>query len=368
MQTWRSGRRLAYGIGAVVAWTLSGLGACVWAATLERGATWYATGFQEADALGGWTGRAELVREGDTNRSVAVTATETTRGALITRPLSAASVRGCVVRGKFKVRAEGVTAKPNSWNGIKCMLVIETPNGKDYPQAPLPTGTFGWQQTRFTTRIPVEATNVVLVLGLEQVSGKAWFDDLEFTVVREPRPRPGAMPGPRYKGHSLPRLRGTMISPSINERSLRVLGTEWNANLIRWQLIRTGRSAQEDSTEAYDRWIEGELRKLDAALPICEKLGIYVVVDLHSPPGGRPTAGGYAGSDHGLFTDRRCQERFVELWRSIALRYKASNCIWGYDLANEPVEGDVADDCADWQDWPSAPRGQFGRWTRSGRS
>ncbi|HNQ88068.1 MAG TPA: hypothetical protein PKM73_05590 [Verrucomicrobiota bacterium] len=32
-----------------------------------------------------------------------------------------------------------------------------------------------------------------------------------------------------------------MISPDIDAAGLRVLGRDWNANLIRWQLIRRGR-------------------------------------------------------------------------------------------------------------------------------
>ncbi len=91
------------------------------------------------------------------------------------------------------------------------------------------------------------------------------------------------------------------------------------------------------------------MKRLDAVLPLCEKYGVLVVVDLHSPPGGKPTAGGYFGSDGGLFSDRQAQGKFVEVWRHIATRYKDVKAIWGYDLANEPVEDEVADDCDDWQ-------------------
>jgi hypothetical protein len=51
---------------------------------------------------------------------------------------------------------------------------------------------------------------------------------------------------------------------------------------------------------------------LDALLPLCEKYGLLVVVDLHSPPGGKPTGGGYFGSDGGLFSDRQAQEKFEQ--------------------------------------------------------
>jgi len=147
----------------------------------------------------------------------------------------------------------------------------------------------------------------------------------------------------------VPRLRGAMISPNIDAESLRVLGRDWNANLIRWQLIRTGRSGQPRSVDDYDQWLEGELKKLDAALPVCEQNGLQVVLDLHSPPGGKATAGGYMGSDDRLFTDPACQRKFVEVWQRMATRYKNAKPIWGYDLVNEPVEDFVEEGCDDWQ-------------------
>ena len=72
------------------------------------------------------------------------------------------------------VRAEQVSSKPKPWNGIKFMLVIQSPDGTSYPQATLETGTFDWRRVSFTAHIPADATNTTLVLGLEQVSGKAW--------------------------------------------------------------------------------------------------------------------------------------------------------------------------------------------------
>ena len=85
-------------------------------------------------------------------------------------------------------------------------------------------------------------------------------------------------------------------------------------------------------------------------LPRCREYGLRVVVDLHSPPGGQATGGGYAGSDHGLFTDAVCQRKFVDLWQRMARKYRGVEGIWGFDLANEPVEGVVADGLADWQE------------------
>jgi aryl-phospho-beta-D-glucosidase BglC (GH1 family) len=55
------------------------------------------------------------------------------------------------------------------------------------------------------------------------------------------------------------------------------------------------------------------------------------------------------GSDGGLFTDKAAQDKFVEVWEMMARRYSNNTTIVGFDLANEPVEELVAEDCDDWQ-------------------
>ncbi|MCX8154968.1 MAG: glycoside hydrolase family 5 protein [Verrucomicrobiae bacterium] len=316
-----------------------------------RGEVVYTNDFETPASLQGWQGRwesdagyqggrAALFQQapGLTNQSV------TARLAL---PLE--KVRGTVLRVSAQVKAEGVTPKPNPWNGIKLMLAIESPAGNQWPQASVETGTFDWRRVSMTARIPANATQVWLVLGMERVAGKVWLDDVGVSVAKTlPAQLPPPFPGPMYRGHDLPRLRGAMIHPNINEEGLRTLGQAWNANLIRWQLIRSGRSGQVNEVQDFDAWAEGELKKLDAALPLCRKYGLYVVLDLHSPPGGRATAGGYIGSDHRLFTERAAQDKFVEFWQRTARRYKGVDVIWGFDLVNEPVEDYVEEGRDDW--------------------
>jgi hypothetical protein len=320
-------------------------------AGFPRGHVFFQADFEGTNALRGWTGPGRLETGYGSPQSLAVEsrADAPGRGAVVTRSLPAELLRGYAVQASAMVRAADVSARPNPWNGVKFMLAIESPNRKAWPQAPLDTGGFDWQRARFTARVPADATAVTLVLGLEQVTGKVWFDDVRISVARPSVPRPVRPPaGPVFRGHDLPRLRGAMVSPNIDEAGLRVLGRDWNANLLRWQLIRHGRPGQPVGVEDYDAWLEGELRKLDAALPHCARHGLHVVVDLHSPPGGKATVSGYVGSDDRLFTDRACQEKFVEVWRRIAKRYRDARPIWGYDLANEPVETFVEEGCDDW--------------------
>ena len=149
------------------------------------------------------------------------------------------------------------------------MLAVEAPSGRIWPQAALETGTYDWKRAATTALVPEDATAATLVLGLESVTGRVWFDEVRVVVTRPPAgPPPAPRPGVAFKGHDLPRLRGTMVSSSAQAADLRVLGKEWNANLIRWQLIQTGRANRPGAAGDYDEWLEGQLRRLDALLPV----------------------------------------------------------------------------------------------------
>lgn len=304
--------------------------------------------FEEPLGLKGWNGAASVGPGFESESSLALASATAESGARVTRELPVEELRGAKVRCTVMVKAEGVSPKPNSWNGIKLMLVVQSASGVQYPQAELDTGTFGWRKAAVRTSIPLDATNVTLLAGLENVRGKAWFDDLAVTMQRVPTRVAEPLAGPRHTGHRLERLRGAMVSPRVDAESLRVLGGDWNANLIRYQLIRTGQLGDENQGPQYDSWLEGELKRLDELLPKCEEYGLLIALDLHSPPGGKRINGGYYGSDAGLFTSRAAQDQFVEVWRRIARRYMGKRPIWAFDLANEPVEGDVEDGCMDW--------------------
>jgi hypothetical protein len=264
-------------------------------------------------------------------------------------PLPVEKMRGARLTCRAMVKADGVTEAPQPWNGIKFMLHVSAPGGDLWLQQNNVSGTFDWKRVQFQASVPADATAAELILGLEAVSGCAQFDDIQITVARGPRARLATPPaGPVFTGHEEPRLRGAMIQPEITPESLRLLGRDWNANLIRWQLIRYGPAARITEVADYEAWLAGALGKLDAALPLCERYGLRVVVDLHSPFGGTPTVSGYVGADTGLFTNRVAQEVFVTGWQRMAHRYRNNPAIWGYDLANEPVEGEVAEGCDDW--------------------
>jgi len=307
--------------------------------------------FEGSDALRPWQSVPSGVRlaegRGGTQGLLVERSPEVGSGSTMVRlRLSAERMKGERLVCEAYIRAEGVAKPPQPWNGVKFMIHTVSPSGNGWYQRDGVWGTFDWRRVRFTCTVPRDASEVWLMLGIEETVGRAWFDDISIRV-RERAPAVSGRPGPVYKGHNLPRLRGAMIGTQVGESDLRVLGGEWKANHVRWQLVWNGfpqSPADTASLAEYARWLDGELKRLDSLLPVCEELGIRVLIDLHTPPGGRD-----AQNVCRVFQERRCQEEFLQIWTSLARRYRNSKAVWGYDLLNEPVEGDVPEGLMDWQ-------------------
>ena len=159
---------------------------------------------------------------------------------------------------------------------------------------------------------------------------------------------PAAATDPVYKGHDKTRLRGTMIGIQVDEADIRVLGGEWGANHIRWQLLWNSfpnGPADTATIQQYRDWLEGQYERLERLLPVCEELGMLIAIDLHTPPGGRDK-----NANMPLFKKKELQEEFMHTWEVIATRFKGNKAVWAYDLLNEPCEGTVADGLMNWQE------------------
>ncbi len=317
-----------------------------------RGDVVFETGFEGSDPLKGWVGadsKAVRIAPGPGgSQAVFVEQTAPGASASIRIALPVEKIRGARLRCRAQIKAESVGTPPQPWNGVKFMLQLVSPEGTQWPQRNGVYGTFDWKTVEFKADVSSSLTQAWLMLGLEAVTGRVGFEDVKITVDLPPRRKPAQPPaGPPYKGHSLPRLRGAMIHPKLTESDLRVLGGEWKANHARWQLTWGGfpRSpADKGDLAAYDAWLEETLAHLDRLLPVCEELGILVLIDLHTPPGGRNDA-----NECRIFHEKRFQDKFLEIWEKIARRYKGKKTVWGYDLVNEPVEGDVGEGLMDWQ-------------------
>jgi endoglucanase len=232
-------------------------------------------------------------------------------------------------------------------NGVKFALHTVAPDTPRWEQQQNVFGTFDWKPVAFSTRVPKDATEAWLVLGLEATTGQVWFDDIKITMTSLPLSRP-TQPAPRWN-NNMPHLRGAMINSNVSAEDLRVLGKQWGANHVRWQLLWGGfpRSPADDtaSLEEYDKWLDSALKHLDELLPVCKEAGLLVLIDLHTPPGGRNTA-----NQCRIFHEKKWQDKFLQVWDKIAQRYRGNTTVWGYDLVNEPVEGTVSDGLKNWHD------------------
>ena len=110
---------------------------------------------------------------------------------------------------------------------------------------------------------------------------------------------------------------------------------EWGAKLLRFQMVRDWHAVNgNQDLDEYDRWLAGRLDHFDTVvLPLAQKYGIIVVLDMHVPPGGRDES-----LEANMFYDERFADHFVEIWRWIARRFKGREGIYGYDLINEPCQ------------------------------
>jgi len=274
---------------------------------------------------------------GTTSLCITVPRDQSEGAHMIRIPLDLTRYRGYRLLFECMAKADNVSKPPASYLGVKFMLHYRSETAGPFWQNENDVfGTFDWRQLRFSARIGSDASDGEIDLGLQASSGTVWFDAVKITVRSKPpvRPSPPSNPPSAFRGHDLPRLRGVMSPNVFRDDDLRVLGMEWKANVIRWQITRNwGRPGTDRDLAEYDRWFDGRLDELDQALEACRRYGIKVIVDMHSPPGGR-----YGNSDLAIFNEPIYQDHFVALWEKIARRYKGSPVIWGYDLVNEPVQ------------------------------
>ena len=116
--------------------------------------------------------------------------------ATATMELPVEKMRGYVVQFSARIKAENVSRKPQPWNGVKFMAPMVTGQEKSGRPPNCRRGTFDWRRVAFRAIVPEDAEHVSLVLGLEAVTGKAWFDDIR-VVAWKPLAGAGAANGNR---------------------------------------------------------------------------------------------------------------------------------------------------------------------------
>lgn len=285
---------------------------------------------------------ARLIQVPDRGTCLEITVPDARRaeGGMVRTEIDLTPFRGSELQFEALVKAKDVSKPPQPYNGVKFMFHYESPvEGPFWRNQGHHDGSFDWKRIAFAAPVAPDATTGWIYLGLQESSGTAWFDDITVTVsaIRPARPAPDPDAGSAFRGHDLERLRGVMSPADFKEEDFRVLGQEWNGNLIRWQMLTRWGAPYQDpmdyDLDLYDQWLQAELEELDHVVEACRKYGIYLVVDLHSPPGGRGTNG-----DLVMLFERPYLEKFISVWQQIAERYKGEAIIWGFDLVNEPMQ------------------------------
>ncbi|MCS7306845.1 MAG: glycoside hydrolase family 5 protein [Thermoguttaceae bacterium] len=326
------------------------------------------TDFSQKEGLAEWTGldasKARWVQEEPSGGCLLVelSAAEGRKSWYVRRALPVEQIRGTKLGVQCRIRADRVAQPPQTWNGVKCMVHTVSPTGPRWHHPSQLWGTFDWREVGFVAEIPLDVQEAWLILGLENTHGRAWFDDLRVRVVGHRRRTPPKQPDTNQSTKPAPggpflavtpglapgiRLRGAMISPQVTEEDLRVLGGQWKANHVRWQLLWGGfphGPADRANVAEYEAWLESALKHLDHLLPVCRELGIKVCIDMHTPPGGRDPDGVYR-----MFRQKEFQDAFMGLWEKMARRYRDQPAVWGYDLVNEPTEALTPEGLLDWQ-------------------
>ncbi len=76
---------------------------------------------------------------------------------------------------------------------------------------------------------------------------------------------------------------------------------------------------------------------LDWAIEMCKKYNLFAILDLHGAPGSQ-NQDQHSGDDsgHNLYGNAENQSFTVQIWETIAKRYKDNKTVAAYDLLNEP--------------------------------
>ena len=259
------------------------------------------------------------------------------------RPMNLNPLRNKILMITFEVKAESVTKPAHSYNGIKAMFYLKTKTGEVWRNPVHLHGSFDWREIRTGIEIPSHAEKAQLIVGLQESSGTLLVRRIRIEAFSKAEVYPSIPLPANFRAEytrrvtETPPLRGVMGPDNYRPEDLDELHS-WNANLLRWQLKRNwGRSNTERDLKEYTGWFHRKLDELDRVLDHCRKLGIKVIIDLHTPPGGRNSE-----NDMTMFYEPVYAEAFLKMWEEMAVRYKDHPALWAYDLVNEPSQSKPA--------------------------
>jgi aryl-phospho-beta-D-glucosidase BglC (GH1 family) len=98
-----------------------------------------------------------------------------------------------------------------------------------------------------------------------------------------------------------------------------------------------------ESDFAPGQWLEDGFWRLDYAVNLCRKHGLWVLFDLHAAPGAqaRDQNAGSAFGEVYFWNYKQFIDRATALWKELARRYRGNAAVAGYNLLCEPVTNNV---------------------------
>ncbi|MEK6796071.1 MAG: cellulase family glycosylhydrolase [Spirochaetota bacterium] len=228
-----------------------------------------------------------------------------------------------------RIRGENITKINPAYTGSRFLFQLFRSGAASYLHTTIPSGTFGWTNISFYGEMQGEQCDkIIFRIGLDQALGTIVFDRIEIRVIEtfSTDQAAGFAGAANEKGHDLPALRGVMMFDPITEENVKTL-SEWNVNCIRWNIGGWDHDVFPDGLHSkdFDAIFNKEIEKIDTLISLAKKYGMYVVLDM------------MGASQYGLFSSASSQARFIDCWKRLAARYKDSDVVSGYDLANEPM-------------------------------
>lgn len=248
--------------------------------------------------------------------------------------------RGKSFRLTVRASMEDVKRPKNHWEGLKFQFSIYDRLIRRTSYIENVRQRFGnMSETTLELRYDAnvhDADDATFFLGLQKACGRVRFDLSSLTIEETPSAFTvtnqdwKCIYSPKVAGRL--RMRGVMSPGGDMTEDDFVTLHEWGATLVRYQMTHCP-SESVTNIPAWRAWLKGRLAHLEnVVLPMAERHGLKVVVDVHNAPGGRD------GHDWRLFDDDEYFAALVGAWRSIARHFKGDGRIYGYDFANEPFQ------------------------------
>jgi len=141
-----------------------------------------------ADPLPNWSSdpAASIVKEGPNGTyclKFNLPIGGTTRQVLLYNTLPLNQLKGKNIIVEAEMKGQNLSKPKADYLGPKLMLMIKSPKGDQWPDQEKKTGNFDWQKFSFKCQVPEDATEVTLIVGMQDCQGTLWVNNLKITTV-----------------------------------------------------------------------------------------------------------------------------------------------------------------------------------------